>query len=192
MKHMLWCSIDFQWKLLQIVFDCIYNNQCYIVKVCTISVVVSMIFISYVTGVKMQPTLPSTGSNFTPLWSSGEWRRRNFHETPFPLSSLCSPCKFNELNTHPASAFLKFSVVFISIDRWRASLSPHGPMSVSQQRRTYPSPDPSTVNWYQVRVNPLNPKNDQHLISPNSNDAELVIKIMRIKDMIANPRSFDC
>ena len=110
----------------------------------------------------------------------------------FPLSSLCSPCKFNELNTHPASAFLKFSVVFISIDRWRASLSPHGPMSVSQQRRTYPSPGPSTVNWYQVRVNPLNPNNDQHLISPNSNDAELVIKIMRIKDMIANPRSFDC
>ena len=107
----------------------------------------------------------------------------------FPLSSLCSPCKFNELNTHPASAFLKFSVVFISIDQWRASLSPHGPMSVSQQRRTYPSPDPSTVNWYQVRVNP---NNDQHLISPNSNDAELVIKIMRIKDMIANPRSFDC
>ena len=48
-------------------------------------------------------------------------------------------------------------------------------MSVSQQRRTYLSPDPSTVNWYQVRVNPLNPNNDQRLISPNSNDAELVI-----------------
>ena len=39
---------------------------------------------------------------------------------------------------------------------------------------------------------PLNPKSDQHLISPYSNTAELFIKIMRIKETIANLESFDC
>ena len=40
--------------------------------------------------------------------------------------------------------------------------------------------------------NLFNPENDQHLISPNSNEAKSFIKIMRIKGMIANQRSFDC
>ena len=35
-------------------------------------------------------------------------------------------------------------------------------------------------------------KSDQHLISPYSYTAESFIKIMRIKEMIANLRSFDC
>ena len=39
--------------------------------------------------------------------------------------------------------------------------------------------------------NHLNPKSDQHLISPCSNSVELFTKIMRIKEMITNLRSFD-
>ena len=39
--------------------------------------------------------------------------------------------------------------------------------------------------------NPLNPEIDQPLISPY-NHTVLFIKIVRIKDMIANPRCFDC
>ena len=37
-------------------------------------------------------------------------------------------------------------------------------------------------------INPLNTKSDQHLISPYSNTAESFIKIMRMKEMIANLR----
>ena len=37
-------------------------------------------------------------------------------------------------------------------------------------------------------INPLNTKNDQHLISPYSNTAESFIKIMRMKEMIAHLR----
>ena len=44
-----------------------------------------------------------------------------------------------------------------------------------------------TSTW----VNPLSPRSDQHLISPYSNTNESFIKIVRIKEMIANPRSFD-
>ena len=33
---------------------------------------------------------------------------------------------------------------------------------------------------------------DQHLISPNNNTSESFVKIMRIKEMITNLRSFDC
>ena len=40
-------------------------------------------------------------------------------------------------------------------------------------------------------LNPLSPKSDQNLISPYSNTAKPFIKIMAIKDMIANMRSFD-
>ena len=39
--------------------------------------------------------------------------------------------------------------------------------------------------------NPLNPKRDQHLLPRYWNTAELFIKIMKIKEMIANLRSFD-
>ena len=39
--------------------------------------------------------------------------------------------------------------------------------------------------------NPLNPKCDQHLISPYSNTAESFIKVMRIKEIITNQRFFD-
>ena len=41
-------------------------------------------------------------------------------------------------------------------------------------------------------VNLLNPKSHQHLISPYSNVAELFIKILRKKEVIAKLRSFDC
>ena len=38
----------------------------------------------------------------------------------------------------------------------------------------------------------LNPASDQHLISPYKNTYESFIKVMRIKEMITNLRSFDC
>ena len=38
---------------------------------------------------------------------------------------------------------------------------------------------------------PLNPKSGQHLISSYRNTAKPFIKIMRIKEMTANLRSFD-
>ena len=41
-------------------------------------------------------------------------------------------------------------------------------------------------------LNPLNPKRDQYLIFPYSNTAKSFIKIKRIKEMIANRRSFAC
>ena len=37
-----------------------------------------------------------------------------------------------------------------------------------------------------TELNPLNPKRDQHLFSPNNNTAESFIKIMRKKEMITN------
>ena len=40
--------------------------------------------------------------------------------------------------------------------------------------------------------NTLNPTIDQHLISPYRNTAESLTEIMRIKEMIASLRSFDC
>ena len=42
-----------------------------------------------------------------------------------------------------------------------------------------------------ILLNPLNPKSDQYLISPNSNTAESFTKIMRIKEMIAKLRGWD-
>lgn len=41
-------------------------------------------------------------------------------------------------------------------------------------------------------INPLNPKSDQHLISPYNVTAESFIKIVRIKEIISNHRTFDC
>ena len=41
-------------------------------------------------------------------------------------------------------------------------------------------------------VNPFNPKSDKYLISPYNKTAESFIKIVRIKEMNANLRSFDC
>ena len=48
------------------------------------------------------------------------------------------------------------------------------------------------VHKQQPTFSPLNPKSDQHLISPYGNTAESFIKIMRIKGKITNQRSFDC
>lgn len=42
-----------------------------------------------------------------------------------------------------------------------------------------------------LTLNPLILKSDQHLISPYNNTAKPFIKIMSIKEMIANLRSFD-
>ena len=44
---------------------------------------------------------------------------------------------------------------------------------------------------WNVFLNSLDPKSDQHLISPYSNTAKSFIKIMQIKEMITNTRSFD-
>ena len=40
-------------------------------------------------------------------------------------------------------------------------------------------------------VHPLNLESDQYLISPYNNTAELLIKTVRIKEMITNLRGFD-
>ena len=40
------------------------------------------------------------------------------------------------------------------------------------------------------RVNPLNPKSDQHQISPYNINPESDVRVMRIKEMITNERSF--
>ena len=51
----------------------------------------------------------------------------------------------------------------------------------------------SVVFYVDICVfNPLNPASDQYLISPYNNTAESFIKIMRIRQMITNLRSFDC
>ena len=41
-------------------------------------------------------------------------------------------------------------------------------------------------------VNSFNPKSDKYLISPYNKTAESFIKIVRIKEMNVNLRSFDC
>ena len=40
-----------------------------------------------------------------------------------------------------------------------------------------------------IILTPYNPRSDQHLVSPYSNTAKPFIKIMRIKEMIANLRN---
>ena len=47
-----------------------------------------------------------------------------------------------------------------------------------------------TKYCYFQSINSLNPKSDQHLISPNHITPESHIKVMRIKEMITNQRSF--
>ena len=54
--------------------------------------------------------------------------------------------------------------------------------------KTNMNPAASTVFTFFI---PLNPKRGQHLISSFRNTAEPFIKIMRIKEMTANLRSFD-
>ena len=54
--------------------------------------------------------------------------------------------------------------------------------------KTNMNPAASTVCTFFI---PLNPKRGQHLISSYRNTAEPFIKIMRIKKMTANLRSFD-
>ena len=39
-------------------------------------------------------------------------------------------------------------------------------------------------------INPLNPKNDQHLISPYNITLELLMMVMRIKDMVNREGNF--
>ena len=43
-----------------------------------------------------------------------------------------------------------------------------------------------------ILLSPLHSMSDQHLISPSSNTAESFIKVMKIKEMMSNLRSFDC
>ena len=45
-------------------------------------------------------------------------------------------------------------------------------------------------NLSQSTINPLNPKSNKHLISPYNITPESLIKVMRIKEMIMNKRSF--
>ena len=51
----------------------------------------------------------------------------------------------------------------------------------------------TSVFWYSfILLSPLHSMSDQHLISPHSNTAESFIKVMKIKEMMSNLRSFDC
>ena len=61
-----------------------------------------------------------------------------------------------------------------------------------KQNKTETNDHPSYLNLrLPVHLNHLNPKNDQHLISPYINTVESFIMIVRIKEMIVNLRSFD-
>ena len=62
----------------------------------------------------------------------------------------------------------------------------------TQNNETETNDHPSNLNLrLPVHLNHLNPKNDQHLISPYINTAESFTMIVRIKEMIVNLRSFD-
>lgn len=62
----------------------------------------------------------------------------------------------------------------------------------TQNNETETNDHPSNLNLrLPVHLNHLNPKNDQHLISHYINTAESFIMIVRIKEIIANLRSFD-
>ena len=52
------------------------------------------------------------------------------------------------------------------------------------------STDPVPGVGYLYTFNPLNPKSDQHQISPHNITPELYVKVMRIKEMITNERIF--
>ena len=47
------------------------------------------------------------------------------------------------------------------------------------------------INHFKLVINPLNPKSDQHLISPYDNIAESFIVILRKEEVIANLRSLE-
>ena len=62
----------------------------------------------------------------------------------------------------------------------------------TQNNETETNDHPSNLNLrLPVHLNHLNPKSDQHLISPYINTVESFIMIVRIEEIIANLRSFD-
>ena len=62
----------------------------------------------------------------------------------------------------------------------------------TKQNKTNKKTNKTKKKKKKAHTNPLNPKSDQHLISSYSNTSELIIKIMRIKEIIANLGCFDC
>lgn len=58
--------------------------------------------------------------------------------------------------------------------------------SVSSAQANYYFP------WRLFLLNSLNPKSDQHLMSPHRRTAESQIRIMRMKELIADLKSCDC
>ena len=75
---------------------------------------------------------------------------------------------------------------------WRVGKKKTKKTKTKQNNETETNDHPSYLNLrLPVHLNHLNPKSDQHLISPYINTVESFIMIVRIKEIIANLRSFD-
>ena len=75
---------------------------------------------------------------------------------------------------------------------WRVGKKKKTKTKTKQNNETETNDHPCYLNLrLPIDLNHLNPKNDQHLISPYINTAESFTMIVRIKEMIVNLRSFD-
>ena len=92
---------------------------------------------------------------------------------------------YSELRAWKELTLFTICFLFVSLPSLPSPLHPFPPTSSWNSK-----PDPDAI--YLNLLNPLALKSDQHLISPYSNIAELFIKVMRIKKMIANLGSSDC
>ena len=96
---------------------------------------------------------------------------------------LSQPCLWNELKTREEALF-RYSVFLDFFPQVSTHLSQICPGCDTHNRvRLYETLHHvilNQINWIEP-FNPLNPKRDQHLFSPNNNTAESFIKIMRKK-----------
>ena len=91
---------------------------------------------------------------------------------------------YSELRAWKELTLFTICIFFVSLPSLPPPRHPFPPPSSWNSK-----PDPDAI--YLNLLNLLALKSDQHLISPFSNATESFIKIMRIKKMIANPRTFD-
>ena len=91
---------------------------------------------------------------------------------------------YSELRAWKELTLFTICIFLVSLPSLPSPLHPFPPPSSWNSK-----PDPDAI--YFNLLNPLALKSDQHLISPFSNATESFIKIMRIKKMITNPRTFD-
>ena len=101
---------------------------------------------------------------------------------------LNQPCLWNELKTREEAQF-RFYVFLDFFPQVSTHLSQICPGCDTHNRvRLYETLHHvilNQINWIEP-FNPLNPKRDQHLFSPNNNTAESFIKIMRKNKMLTN------